>query len=412
MKPSAKFCIVGIFVGSVIIFYFYSFTSPTSEDRPFSPDRNFPDQPSFAATPSDTLPIHLVVSSQSTTKPTVSFQTVSTLRLTTSVDFMKRSNSIVSPSLATRPPKSLTSTFPPPPVSRKFTSLTQRDIDGVQKFVFFIGYPRSGHSIIGSMMDAHPDMIIAHEFMLFEKWPKEAAKLMNKAYFFNTLYKDSYDDATTGWRSAKEDKKGYTLQMKASWQGQFNHLKVIGDKSGGKASFLYHASPEEVQKSYRQLVRTVRIPIRVIHVVRNPYDMIATRVLYVAAYEQSPNSPAHKVPASETKKFDNPKMLMAEAKAHLELAEGSKNFTESCNLTVLEVYSEDFIEDPKGTMKTICDFLDLECWDEYLQECYDKTYKSLSRTRNVVKWTPEVLEYINRELKHYPFFSRYMHSFG
>ena len=409
MKASAKFCIVGVLVGSVIIVYFYSFTSPTTEDEPFSTDRSFPDQSSFVTTPRDSLSIHHVVSSQSTTKPTVSFQTVSILRPTTSTDFRKRSNSTVSPPLAARPPKS---TFPPPPVSRKFTPLTQRDVDGVQMFVFFIGYPRSGHSIIGSMMDAHPDMIVAHEFMLFEKWPQQAAKLMNKAYLFNTLYKDSYDDATTGWRSAKEDKKGYTLQMKASWQGQFNHLKVIGDKSGGKASFLYHASPEEVQKSYRQLVDTVKIPVRTIHVIRNPYDMIATRVLYVAAYEQAPNSPAHKVPASETKKFDNPKMLMEEAKAHLELAEGSKNFTESCNLTVLEVYSEDFIEDPKATMKKICDFLDLECWDEYLQDCYDKTYKSMSKTRNVVNWTPEVLEYIRRELKHYPFFSRYIHSFG
>ena len=346
MKPNVRIGIVAILVGSVTILSLYSFTTPAAEDKSSSVK-------SFR--PSSSLP---------------------------------------------------TSTFPSPPTSKKFTPLTQKDVDGVEKFVFFIGYPRSGHSIIGSMMDAHPDMIIAHQYMLFGRWPQHG-KLMNKTYLFNALYNKSFRDAVKGLRSAedKAGRKGYTLQMNNTWQGQFNQVKIIGDKSGGKSSLCYLDSPQRVQKSYRQLIDTVRIPVRTIHVIRNPYDMIATRVLYRAG------SAGHKLPASETKKFDNPKMLMAAAISQLKIAEGSKNFTESCNLTVLEVYSEDFIEDPKGTMKRICEFLDLECWDEYLQQCYDKAYKSPSRTSTVVKWTPEVLEYINREMKRYPFFHRYMHSF-
>jgi len=27
----------------------------------------------------------------------------------------------------------------------------------------FVGYPRSGHSVIGSLLNAHPDMVVAHE---------------------------------------------------------------------------------------------------------------------------------------------------------------------------------------------------------------------------------------------------------
>ena len=41
---------------------------------------------------------------------------------------------------------------------RRRASLSQQDVDGVEKFVFFVGYGRSGSSIIGSMMDAHPNM--------------------------------------------------------------------------------------------------------------------------------------------------------------------------------------------------------------------------------------------------------------
>ena len=35
--------------------------------------------------------------------------------------------------------------------------------DNVQTYCVFIGYPRSGHSLVGSLLDAHPNVIIAHE---------------------------------------------------------------------------------------------------------------------------------------------------------------------------------------------------------------------------------------------------------
>ena len=361
MRPNVRFGTVAIPAGSVIILCLYLSTIPAKEKKPSSVMSNLPIS---AASPQD--------SGESAHHA--------------------------------RSPSHPTPTFPPPPILKKFIPVTQKEVDGVQKFVLFVGYTRSGHSIIGSMMDAHPDMIIANQYRLFEKWRTQAAKLMNKAYLFNALYNKSFADVTQGLRRAEANKKGYTLHMNNSWQGQFNHLKVIGDKSGGMTSILYKQSPVKLQKYYRELVDTVRMPVHTIHVIRNPYDIIATKALYAAG------SKGRKLPASETHKFDNPEVLMAAAKGLFKLAESTKDFIESCNLSVLEVYSEDLIEDPKGTMKRICNFLDLECWDEYLQQCYDKTYKSPSKTRNVVKWTSEVLDYINGKLMRYPFFHRYKHS--
>ena len=161
--------------------------------------------------------------------------------------------------------------------SRRICTVYLQDvIEGVEKFVFFIGYPRSGHSIIGSMMDAHPDMVIAHEFMLFKKWQGQQA-LKSKANLLNALYRRSLLDATEGWRTMNKDSKGYTLQMEQSWQGRFRKLKVIGDKSGGMVGRLYTKNPEDVQRSYREIADTVKIPVQVLHVVR---DMIATQLLY------------------------------------------------------------------------------------------------------------------------------------
>ena len=33
----------------------------------------------------------------------------------------------------------------------------------IQLYCMFVGYPRSGHSLVGAMFDAHPDIVIAHE---------------------------------------------------------------------------------------------------------------------------------------------------------------------------------------------------------------------------------------------------------
>ena len=33
----------------------------------------------------------------------------------------------------------------------------------IQLYCMFVGYPRSGHSLVGTLLDAHPDIVIAHE---------------------------------------------------------------------------------------------------------------------------------------------------------------------------------------------------------------------------------------------------------
>ena len=60
-------------------------------------------------------------------------------------------------------------------------------------------------------------------------------------------------------------------------------VKVIGDKTAGDTAMRCHTSPEKFREMYQGLQDTVGIPIRVLHVVRNPYDMIATIALYNAS---------------------------------------------------------------------------------------------------------------------------------
>ena len=132
--------------------------------------------------------------------------------------------------------------------------MTKDVIEGIEKFVMFIGYPKSGHSIVGSLMDAHPHMVIANEFLLLRNWKyfsdrqKESGEAnpfyQHKSYLFNILYRRSYWDTIDGFRSEKNTKKNYTLSMDSSlWQGKFDkYISVIGDKSGGVISATYLTS--------------------------------------------------------------------------------------------------------------------------------------------------------------------------
>src|SRR4029079_16080765 len=37
------------------------------------------------------------------------------------------------------------------------------EIESVERFCMFIGHARSGHSIVGAALDAHPNIVTAHE---------------------------------------------------------------------------------------------------------------------------------------------------------------------------------------------------------------------------------------------------------
>ena len=110
--------------------------------------------------------------------------------------------------------------------------------DGVETFVMFIGYPRSSHSLVGAVLDAHPEIIIPHEYDLIDKWPKFQSvnaklKNMQKYLLFYELHQLSMKQALFGIRANKNSTllKGeytYTYNVPASWQGGYQHrIKVM-----------------------------------------------------------------------------------------------------------------------------------------------------------------------------------------
>ena len=285
-----------------------------------------------------------------------------------------------------------------PPLPQQFVPLSEKTVNGVEKFVFFIGHGRSGHSIIGSMMDAHPDMVIAHEYMLFHELMRR--NFTSKWVLFNELSLSSYEAVKSGLRSPVN---GSTQYMNVSWQGKFRNLKVIGDKSGGNATRTYSRFPTQFTKAYARLVEVVQMPIRVLHVIRNPFDVITTRLLY----HKSPILGLKVTSALNIKEYTHTRGLEKEINDFFREVQAEADMIQPLNLTVFEIHHADFIKDPETTIRSICKFLDIECPIDYVQACRDKTHTSNSRSRDSLVWTEKFISNVTDRMSKFSFFRRY-----
>ena len=106
--------------------------------------------------------------------------------------------------------------------------------DGVETFVLFIGYPRSSHSLVGAILDAHPEIIIPHEYDLLQKWERfRSAKArennLQKYFLYYELHKLSTKQATFGIRAKNPlfMEGSYNYNVPGLWQGGYhNKIKV------------------------------------------------------------------------------------------------------------------------------------------------------------------------------------------
>jgi sulfotransferase family protein len=142
----------------------------------------------------------------------------------------------------------------------------KKSFEQVKTFCMFIGYPRSGHTLIGSLLDAHPNVILADEL--------DALKFIQAGFSERQVF---YLSLRNSRRSAQagRTRTGYIYRVPGQWQGCFDDLQMIGDKMGDYTALRLHHHP-----TLLDLVRTkFSVKIKFVHVMRNPYDVISTMSL-------------------------------------------------------------------------------------------------------------------------------------
>src|SRR5688572_13570759 len=135
--------------------------------------------------------------------------------------------------------------------------------DSTETYCQFVGYPRSGHTLVAALLTAHPEIVIANEIGALD-WVRRG---LNRSQVLSMILKSDRDFARRSYHFLN-----YSYRVPNQWQGRFEKIRVVGDKDGGRDTRLLHRQPDLLGR----LADRLRLRLRVLHVLRNPFDMLAT----------------------------------------------------------------------------------------------------------------------------------------
>ena len=246
----------------------------------------------------------------------------------------------------------------------------------IENYCIFIGYQRSGSSLIGALLDAHPNAVIAHELNVMQYFAANFNK--NQIYYLLQQNSQEYAERGRNW-------SGYSYQVPNQWQGKFAKIKVIGDKKAALSAIQLSKNPQLLQ----QIKNTVTIPIKIIHIMRNPYDNITTM------FKKSDRKRTNALNFRETIEY------------YFSLCDDIKQIKLVSSAPVFEIKQESVIDNPQKNLRELCNFLNLEADEAYLQDCASIVFKSPRKTRETIEWKPEDIELVAEKISFYDFLQGY-----
>ena len=254
-----------------------------------------------------------------------------------------------------------------------------KQFSDLHTYCMFIGYQRSGHSLIGALLDAHPDMIIAHEL--------NALEFLKKGYSRKQVFHLLLQQSKAFYQAGNEW-MGYSYRVKGQWQGRYRALKVIGDKRGGTSSKILKENPELLEE-----IQSFCDKLRLLHVIRNPYDNITTMI--------------KRREAKRNMIFSN-KDLLRKIDHHFYKTEEIARLKTKNPTNILDIYVEEFIDNPKFELARICKFLGVDIDQDYINDCASIVFKQSRKSRHKIElWTPENIELVQRRINEFDFLERY-----
>lgn len=248
---------------------------------------------------------------------------------------------------------------------------TRATYDTVEKYVMFIGQPRSGTSLIGSLLNAHPDIWIAQELNALRYVARGYAR--EQLYWLLQMRDHEFDAGGRQWT-------GYDYTLPGQWQGKCRRLRVIGDKKAGLSTELLRQQPELLGR----LEHLVHVPIRIFHLVRNPFNVIAT--IHRKRHRTS-------LPLAVTMYFRR--------------CETNWQLMRDPSLAIMTRRLEDLIAAPDAHLTEMCHFLGLDAPPDYLAACRAKLFDTPRQSQTEVQWPDALVQRVLEQMTEYPFLEGY-----
>lgn len=223
----------------------------------------------------------------------------------------------------------------------------------VRRLLLFVGNPRSGTTLVRSLIDAHPQVMLGHEV--------DALAWMRHGETWMTVLGRIAESAQAFRRAPRWE--GYDYRIDGS-DGLRPPPVVIGDKKAAATARALLDDPLLVDR----LLEWSPVPITVVHCVRHPMDVIATR-----------SRRNHRPLAWNAERYFEHEQVAADLSERL----GAQ--------TVTRVYLETLIAAPATSLRSLLDAIQLDAPAGYLRACERRCFAEPSRSRQHVDWDAEVL---------------------
>ncbi len=291
--------------------------------------------------------------------------------------------------------------------------------DDIHTMTLVSYFPRSGSSLLGYLLTAHPNMVVANEparqgEALYDKVP--FIVLLNYILYIDKMRfegaREIRDPQTFEEISNSNNKVKRTYNQQEryvsvpnQWQARCESLKVIGIKNSLPLadSLLEKGVLEKLKENLRQ-AKISRL--RFVFTVRNPYDMIATDVVYWAG-----NRRLRVVTQDDVNKMLDYKIKISfptmckQGKKLFELMQTKSILRKSTNILINR--HEDLVASPTKQLTKLCKFLKVSYPRDYLKDCASVIRKKINKSRHELHWSDEQKEEVKKIIDEYNFFSGY-----
>lgn len=240
----------------------------------------------------------------------------------------------------------------------------------LRAFLFVVGNARSGSTILGAVLDSHPNIVVANETSESSNFWRGSDR---EAIIAGILH-NAEQQAATG-RSSSGYK--YQLGLPPSRKGD---IQIIGDKIWNPALLLLHGDYGLIPSIEERL----GVPLIVVHAVRNPYDTIATMHRRSGA------------PLGDRIRW---------YAMHCEAAEAiSERLTGG---SFAHVFHEDLLGSPRETIEKMCRILGVQTDGKQVAAAETLLFRTPHNTRSLVRWAPADLGAIKDLIDRFPWLQRY-----
>jgi hypothetical protein len=240
--------------------------------------------------------------------------------------------------------------------ARRLVSVSD-DYPALSSFCILVGYRRGGFSLLGALLNAHPDAAVAPD-------PKLIRLVARHRLGRTALCDYLVRRATRHYKM--ERKRSHPYVVRGKWQERVRTLRVVGAKCGDNTIRRLRDNPSSLDL----LEQTVGVPLRIVHVTRNPYDVIAEISL-------------------SQKSLDHGRSIPSAISSFAQAAQVTDDTVQRLRDSVLTVPYETLIADPRSALSRICEFLGLNADDDYLATCARVVPEELPPPRRLVAWSDD-----------------------